>query len=703
MNPLEAPEIALALEHRVLEGPARIRPGVYELPDVWRKGALMIEADDVVIDFQGAVITAGGDVTGRLDQLEGYGILIRNRRNVTIRNAVVRGYRYNIFVSGCENVRIENCDVSYSRSHRIWDRGAPRDEWVVLRNVNDWRTYGAGVWFERVRDGVIQNCRACSAQNGIVLVESDRCLITQNDCAFNSGWGLAFWQSCDNTIAWNRADFCDRPWAGVLGGDSAGLIVSGSSHRNFFVDNSLTHGGDGFFLTGTSEPTTEAWSQRRLMEGSCDDNVIAYNDGSWCPANSFEGTFAFRNVYYRNQANDSGYGFWLGFSCDSPVLDNDVRDNRVAGVAIEHGARNAIEGNRFLGNRQCGVHLYARQAQPHAECYPSRELEIRDNVIRDSRVAVDLTGSTDYYVGENTLERAPLPDGLESTKSPNPRHALEQFVASPAYQRLQAIMATRPEGFRTYAEEDGPRGWQWTDFDEFAPHNFRGDLAAVRRIDAGTLELYLFEPNATQISVPPWATLVRDSAEPRLARVEAIPADSAGGSVRVCEIVLRCTPSDSAPAQPREQRIRRTLANNVWQQRWFDWSHAAHDGGPLAWDDAAGWQALFAGPPVAETEAHDLGPGWFEQAPAPGVPARYYALRATTRVNLPGGPQRFCATFDDGLRLLIDGQLVYANWRRDRPRFADVTVDLPAGEHELAVEYCYENRYAVLRWYWAEP
>lgn len=712
MNTGELPEIALSLENRILTGSVRIKPGHHALPDVWRKGALVIDADDVVIDFQGATMTPGDDVHGQLDQLEGYGILVKNRRNVTIRNAVVHGYRFNICVLGGENVRIENCDASYSRAHRISAGGVPLDQWVVIREIRDWHTYGAGIWLENVRAGVVRQCRAGGAQNGLVLATCDHCLVIENDFSFNSGWGLALWASCDNVVSWNLTDFCDRPWAGGLGADAACVTMTGNSHRNYVVGNSMTHGGDGFFLTGLSDGTLDARLNRLIIAGPCDDNVIAHNDGSWSPANAFEGTFAYRNMYYKNQANDCNYGFWLGFSSDSLILDNDVGRNRVSGIALEQGSGTRVEGNRFTGNRRVAVHLWATHGAAR-DRYPSRDIEIRGNVIKDSPAAVDLTNSTDYYVGENTLESAPLPAGLASTKPKDEPSALARFLASPQYRRLQEILSTRPPGFRFYPETGGPCGWDWTDIGDFAPRDFRGDLAACRRVDAGAIELFVFDPERTQIDLPAWAVLTRDpesgdtdpspkrkrgsTAQRAKIEVPAAPASGSSvpavGEIRPCFITLR--------RGDRVQEIRRNLVNCTWHVKWFDWS----GGGtvPLPFDDVAGWRALFAKPPLRAATVRDLGWELTDRNLADGLPSHHYALVAKTRLRLPAGKRRLCVTFDDGLRLRVDGREVYANWRRNRPQFADVEVPLDAGEHELEVEYCYENRYSVLRWHWGEP
>jgi parallel beta-helix repeat protein len=683
------PETTLSPENCIITRSVRVKPARYDMPDPRHEGAVTIAADDVVVDFQGAVISAGEGVESRLDQLEGCGIVVRGRRNVTIRNVVVRGYRFNVCVTGGEHVRIEDSDVSYSRGHRISDRGAPLDRWLSIRNVDDWRSYGAGIWLESARAAVVRHCRGGNAQNGIVLAFSDHCEVTDNDFSFNSGWGIALYGSCDNVVSWNLADFCDRPWAGSLGADAASLAISAGSHRNNIVGNSLTHGGDGFFLTNITDTGYDPGRRQLKPQGASNDNVIAFNDGSWSPGNAFEGTFSLRNVYYKNGANYSGYGFWLGYSRDSLLLDNEISHNRFDGIAIEQGLGTRVESNHIFGNGGAGVRLWATRDAVH-DRFPSADLEIRENIIHNSPTAIDLTNSTDYYVGENQLKDAPLPSGLRATKLKSPSTALKRFLASGEYRRLQEIMATRPKNYRFYAETGGPQGREWTEMEAFAPRDFRKDLAAVRRISDGAVELFLPEPGATRVAVPEWAALMPDPADLHRLRVELADSAAAVAVIHPCPINLSCG--------DRHQVITRNLVSGEWKLKWFDWDRG---GEPLSSDDAAGWNRLFAGQPLAETTSRELGPGG-DGAPVPGLTTGRYALLATRRLKLPTSKYRFRATFDGGLRLRVDGREVYANWGPNRARFMDVEVELAESEHELEVRYCHESRHAVLIWYWGE-
>src|SRR5947208_475570 len=74
---------------------ASIQPGKYLVADAGG-GVLRVQADNVVIDFKGATLRPREDVWHDLDHFEGTGLVVQGRKNVTIKNAHINGYRWNI-------------------------------------------------------------------------------------------------------------------------------------------------------------------------------------------------------------------------------------------------------------------------------------------------------------------------------------------------------------------------------------------------------------------------------------------------------------------------------------------------------------------------------------------------------------------------------------------------------------------------------
>ena len=89
-------------------------------------------------------------------------------------------------------------------------------------------------------------------------------------------------------------------------------------------------------------------------------------------------------VFENNVADFSNYGFWLGFAKSTLVKENQIRSNRLAGIAVVSGSGIAIEGNRVWGN-QYGIRLWREDAQEDSKrMTPSSVSSIVGNEICES-------------------------------------------------------------------------------------------------------------------------------------------------------------------------------------------------------------------------------------------------------------------------------------------------------------------------------
>src|SRR6266516_807810 len=151
--------IAIDRDNISITQSVRIKPGVYTVQDADGNGVLHVEKDGVDIDFQGATLQSADPRTLDLTKLEGMGISLNGHKNVTIRNAKVHGYFFNIRAAHAAELKLENCDVSYSRAHRIASDGSPVEIWLELRSLEAWRNYGGGIWIEASHGSTVRSCR----------------------------------------------------------------------------------------------------------------------------------------------------------------------------------------------------------------------------------------------------------------------------------------------------------------------------------------------------------------------------------------------------------------------------------------------------------------------------------------------------------------------------------------------------------------
>ena len=316
--------------------------------------------DGVVLDLSGVVLDGRG--TG------GTGIWVHDCHDVTIINGVVMGFHFGIRADNVTNLTIRGCVVA--------DNTNPSDAgWLpdIVAPVEE--GFGGGIYLNRVSGSVIENNQAGNNFNGISLVRSERVVVSRNHASYCGNVGIYLLMSSHNEVSHNQAEHCirytDRFWCDTA--DSAGILMEGGSNRNRIIGNDLRYSGDGFFIRGHhGEPSN--------------DNFIARNDASHSPNNAFEAVFCSGNVFENNIGNFSNYGFWLGYSTDTTVRRNEIKANRLDGIAIEHGNRNRIEGNNIEGNRN-GIRLWSEAApsvSPRLEL-PSRDYAITGNVIAASR------------------------------------------------------------------------------------------------------------------------------------------------------------------------------------------------------------------------------------------------------------------------------------------------------------------------------
>ena len=286
----QAPAGIPIFDDLVITHSVTLEPGVYNVEDVAEDGLILIDGDGITLDGTGVYING-------LDY-GGYGIVMNGHSGLTLRNFDIRGFLYAVRVQNAHDVLIENSSLSGNHKETT-------DFWLDI-NV-PFGLYGGGILFEAVYSSTVQNNMLTNQSIGVELFGSDHNTIVGNtissgpagnEAGQNSCWGIRLHSSTFNTIQDNEANYVDRERYGLESGDAAGVLLVVGSHDNRVVGNSITHGGDGFFIGNEYG----APSNR---------NYVARNDGSYSPHNAFETTFSDGNVFEDNVANHSDYGFWL--------------------------------------------------------------------------------------------------------------------------------------------------------------------------------------------------------------------------------------------------------------------------------------------------------------------------------------------------------------------------------------------------------
>ena len=91
-------------------------------------------------------------------------------------------------------------------------------------------------------------------------------------------------------------------------------------------------------------------------------------------------------------------------------------------------------------------------------------------------------------------------------------------------------------------------------------------------------------------------------------------------------------------------------------------------------------------PVVIRNEESPRG-SWGTGSPHAGVPVDFFAARWMTNLSLEEGTYQLNAQADDGVRVLVDGEVVIDEWRATDGDLFQLELPLTAGSHRVVVEY----------------
>lgn len=287
------PLVPQALNRPVLEV-----TGNLQLDPTREYGPIVVTASNVTIDGQG--LTLVGSTGSQPKAWKGTAVKLAKVKNVTLKNFKVRGWEIGLHAQDVSGLTVENCDFSdnFHDPDFGWGENGRR----------------GGMVLERVTKSTVRKNKANRVWDACVLVDSHDNTLEDNDFSHTSNTCLKLWTSSRNVIRRNVLSHGIRiaPQE-VHARDSTSVLIESGSNDNRLLDNDCTYGGDGIFV--------------RVLNGWCSTgNHFEGNDCSYANNNGVE-CWAPRNVFVRNKANHCSYGFWMGGSDQSLLLENEASHN----------------------------------------------------------------------------------------------------------------------------------------------------------------------------------------------------------------------------------------------------------------------------------------------------------------------------------------------------------------------------------------
>lgn len=679
--------------------------------------AITIEGDDIVVDFQGAVLI-GDTLIDSPDQFAGIGIHIKSGSNIQIKNVRIKGFKVGILAEDSKELIISESDLSYNYRPRIGSTREREDlaDWMTLQEngSGEWLRYGAGIYLKNCNGAEISNCQVRNGQNALMLSGCSDGLFVNNEFRFNSGIGIGLYQSSRNRIMHNQLDWNVRGYSHgkyARGQSSGGILLYSGSSENTITYNSATHCGAGLVIwPGTTTLQTG--------EGGSNDNLIFANDFSYAPTHGIEATFG-RNKIINNRLEGCTYGIWGGYSYNSVFAGNVIRNNQY-GIAIEHGQDNFIDRN-ILEQNEVGIAIWQRRRAPQWGYIAARNPKSRDYlIVNNVFIGVDtalkilqseqisasgntFTGFTDLLHNNRAVDFTQ--NKIHAVKAPYRYLAQNEWIkdtnfVSPSPESVQ-MMQYAPEpiegGNNALLSPEHPYGREHIIITEWGPYNFKYPIC--RLLDSASNGLLTFE-----VLGPEGIWKINQAEGLTHLSVESgqVPsiftAEATGDKIQDIRLAFsfigdRIT-GPFGQEYPAEAPYPFNYRNYKHPLTWAMAFYAYNDqNSPLLQPDA--FSQLLTRTPRIRTSSPHLNYYWNDR-PHNRVTVDRFAVVAETQGEFKPGIYEIDLSFDEGMRLYLDSVLVLDEWA-SRPDPIHTTVQVPLkGTHTFRVETFDESGLASL-------
>lgn len=685
----------------------KLRAGVYKLdgPGNMDKPVILVEGNNITVDFS-QVTLKGSNNTKAPDEFTGVAVIIRNSRNVTIKNLKARGYKIALLARNVEKLRLENCDFSYNYRPRLNSTQEKEDvsDWMSYHHneKDEWLRYGAAIYLSNCNSPTIVNCKVTGGQNALMMTECNSGMIYNNDFSFNSGIGIGLYRSSGNHFLHNKLNFNVRGYShGVYnrGQDSAGFLVYEQSNFNVFYKNSATHSGDGFFL----------WAGQTTMDsgkGGCNDNFISENDFSYAPTNGIEVTFS-RNTITRNRVFECDHGIWGGYSYNTAIENNQFRNNRIA-IAIEHGQENSIAYNLFSGDKEA-IRVWARKEQPADWGYAkyrdtkSRDYTIVSNSFNRNSLVLNLSRTENVSFFGNTVSDSSIifkidstVMGLDTTINEEIQHRYSMDTTSVNYSPFNA-----KDPFRGSGKLAGRKNILMT---EWGPHDF--------------LSPVIWNTNPTDSSEIMKFDLIGPSGKWKIRKFKGVKNISAINGSFPASITAQKMPGDRtdilieveytgssvitpfgegvAAGKPYIFSFRKFFQPIDWEVLFYAMDTAAHN--PITTGSL--FSPVEKKAPIKIDGVNKLDYAWWGGIRVENRQYPQFMTIAAADANIPPGEYELSLTWDDAVRLYVDNKLLVDEWNPSLYKFDEsphkkIRLRL-GGVHSFRVEHVELGGFASL-------
>jgi hypothetical protein len=315
----------------------KFKKTVYKLDafDSLNKGVIIIEGNDIVVDFNNAVLK-GSNLKKKPDEFFGAAVIVRNSERVTVKNLTAKGYKVALLADNAGSLTLENCNFSYNYRRQLQSTSEKENKADEISYAdNDLLLHGAAIYMNNSDLAIIKNCKITGGQNALLMKDCDDALLYNNDFSFNSGIGLGMYGCSRNKILYNKLNFNIPGYGQNTAG--TGIVLYGQSSDNLIFKNAVTHCNTGFVL-------------QSVDQSGGNTNVIKDNDFSYAASSGIEMISGGAKIL-NNRLYESNIGIRGANSSINDIGGNRFRNNNIA-VAMANSQKNNIHHNIFFQDKE---------------------------------------------------------------------------------------------------------------------------------------------------------------------------------------------------------------------------------------------------------------------------------------------------------------------------------------------------------------
>jgi parallel beta-helix repeat protein len=359
-------------------------PGTYSIKDAGTPGVLIINANNIVLDCNGAVLN-GIDQTG-------YAIRSWADNDVTIKNCKIMNYRYGIegasdnsiiMNNEIQNMFADGIYLSFGYSNLIFNNTltncyagiylARGSQNIAVKNTLKSNIY-AGIYISGGEDDIIAKNTFIDNMDGIYFSDfrtglgtfpNKNITIADNNITQSTEYGI-YMRYTSNSLVLNNT-ITSTKYSGIY-------ITTSQSSNNLIVNNTIEKNRHGVSLyTPTTYPPTSPPTNNTIASNIIQNNTQYGVDLFNVPNttiinnliryNAYSGVYlsgsGSRNILVANNTIESNAyssstpyygGIHLYQSANNTIIGNTVKSNKYYGIYLGGANNNTIANNTIIGN-----------------------------------------------------------------------------------------------------------------------------------------------------------------------------------------------------------------------------------------------------------------------------------------------------------------------------------------------------------------